>query len=117
YIGDEAGDTGPLEQLAFDLTREEYRGKVDRIRRYIEAGDLYQANLTMRIRQPWNGDAALLFARMMANQPVPYGALVHTGETRILSASPELFLCRQGSEILVRPMKGTARRGRDQEED
>lgn len=117
YAGGEAGDAGALEELAFDLTREEYRRRVERIRQYIEAGDLYQANLTMRIRQAWNGDAAELFARMMANQPVPYGALVHTGEMHILSASPELFFRRQGSEILVRPMKGTARRGRDGEED
>jgi para-aminobenzoate synthetase/4-amino-4-deoxychorismate lyase len=43
--------------------------------------------------------------------------LIHTRETYILSASPELFFRKRGSRILVRPMKGTARRGRDREED
>lgn len=105
------------EEAAILLSRMEYRKAIDRIRRYIEAGDLYQANFTMKIRQTWNGDASALFKRIMANQPVPYGALINTGEAILLSASPELFFRRNGKEILVRPMKGTARRGRDLKED
>ena len=105
------------DEAAILLSRTEYRSAIDRIRRYIEAGDLYQANFTMKIRQTWNGDANGLFKRIMANQPVPYGALINTGETLLLSASPELFFRRSGKEILVRPMKGTARRGRDLKED
>ena len=35
----------------------------------------------------------------------------------IVSASPELFFLRQGDRVVVRPMKGTARRGRDAGED
>ena len=69
------------------------------------------------IRQPCHEDAGALFERMMKNQPVPYGALIHTEETHILSASPELFFRKRCSRILVRPMKGTARRGRDREEE
>ncbi len=105
------------EETAILLSRMEYRKAIDRIRRYIEAGDLYQANFTMKIRQAWSGDASALFKRIMANQPVPYGAFINTGEALLLSASPELFFQRNGKEILVRPMKGTARRGMDLKED
>jgi para-aminobenzoate synthetase/4-amino-4-deoxychorismate lyase len=104
-------------KAAILLSSMEYRSAIDRIRHYIEAGDLYQANFTMKIRQTWNGDVNALFKRIMANQPVPYGAFINTGETLLLSASPELFFRRRGNEILVRPMKGTARRGRDLTED
>lgn len=105
------------EQMPMGISPEEYREAIEKIRRYIEAGDLYQANFTVPMRWIWNGDAGRVFERMIQNQPVPYGALINIGGTQILSASPELFFRRRGSEIVVRPMKGTARRGRDLQED
>ena len=104
-------------EISVSLSHAEYGERIQQIRQYIEAGDLYQANFTMMVRQVCHEDASGLFERMMESQPVSYGALINTGETHILSASPELFFRRWGSRILVRPMKGTARRGRDQEED
>jgi para-aminobenzoate synthetase/4-amino-4-deoxychorismate lyase len=104
-------------EISVSLSRTEYGERIQRIRQYIEAGDLYQANLTVMVRQACHQDAGALFETMMQSQPVPYGALIHTREAFILSASPELFFRKQGSRILVRPMKGTARRGRDRQED
>lgn len=106
-----------LGELPVSISRAEYCERIQQIRRYIETGDLYQANFTMTVRQPWTGEAGALFEKMMENQPVSYGALINTGQTHILSASPELFFRKQGSRILVRPMKGTSRRGRDLAED
>ena len=110
-------DAAEAGEISVSLSRAEYGERIQQIRRYIEAGDLYQANFTVMVRQPCHEDAGELFEKMMQSQPVPYGALIHTGKTHILSASPELFFRRRGSRILVRPMKGTARRGRDREED
>jgi len=104
-------------EISVSLSRAEYGKRIQQIRQYIEAGDLYQANFTVMVRQPCHQDAGALFEKMMQTQPVPYGALIHTQETYILSASPELFFRKRGSRILVRPMKGTAPRGRDREED
>jgi len=105
------------QEISVSISRAEYDERIQQIRRYIEAGDLYQANFTVMVRHPCHEDASALFERMMETQPVAYGALIHTGETHILSASPELFFRKRGSRILVRPMKGTAPRGRDREED
>ena len=110
---DPTGDLSP----ALDLSASEYGERVQRIRQYIERGDFYQANLTLRLRTKWRKDAAALFKRMIANQAVAYGALINLGDNAIVSASPELFFRRHGHRILVRPMKGTARRGRDISED
>jgi para-aminobenzoate synthetase/4-amino-4-deoxychorismate lyase len=104
-------------EISVSLSRAEYAERIQQIRQYIEAGDLYQANFTVMVRQPWHQAAGALFEKMMRAQPVPYGALIHTREKYILSASPELFFRKKGSRILVRPMKGTARRGRDRQED
>lgn len=113
----EWGSAEAAGEAAVAVSLEEYTERIGRIQRYIEAGDLYQANFTMEVRLPWSGDARGLFERMLGNQPVAYGALVNTGNMQIVSASPELFFRKRGDRVTVRPMKGTARRGRNLAED
>ncbi|MFX5366521.1 chorismate-binding protein, partial [Acinetobacter baumannii] len=57
------------------------------------------------------GDPLSLYARLRATARAGFGALIDTGAERILSLSPELFFSLEGSTLLCRPMKGTARRG------
>ncbi len=95
----------------------DFAHKVDRIHRWIEAGDTYQVNLTDRVTASFDGHASELFTHMMEAQPVDFGAMLNLGDVQILSASPELFFHLQGRRITVRPMKGTSRRGRSEEED
>ncbi len=90
---------------------------MEAIHRFIERGDTYQVNLTIPYQAGFSGSPAALFARMMEAQPVPYGALLCLGTHTVLSASPELFFHLRGREITLRPMKGTAARGRDLAED
>ncbi len=104
-----------------DLTPERdfaaYAAGFDTIMANIAAGDCYQVNYTFKARFTLEGDAAGLFAGLLNNQKVAHGALIDTGEQRILSLSPELFVRRTGSRIETRPMKGTAPRGRTTAED
>ena len=94
-----------------------YLAKVARIREYIAAGDIYQANLTFPLHFPWAGDVWSLYRRMAPMQRVLYGAVVDLPELKIASLSPELFLRKRGSAIASRPMKGTMRRGATMDED
>lgn len=115
-----------LDRVALDITPDAFASKVDAIRRWIEAGDTYQVNLTDRVEADYSGSAAELFTHMMTAQPVEFGALLSLpgsgglggpGGCRILSASPELFFELRDHEITVRPMKGTSPRGRNAIED
>ena len=101
----------------FGISGDDYRAAIHRIRQFIAAGDFYQANFTVPLRMPWTAGAGRLFERILANQPVPYAALLNLGSKQIVSASPELFFRRSGQSIVVRPMKGTCPRGRDTAED
>ncbi len=101
----------------FGIGEPGFTRKVQAIHAWIEAGDTYQVNLTDRFRTGTAPAPDVLFAQMMQAQPVAYGALLHLGEAHILSASPELFFRQDDRRITVRPMKGTARRGRDSAED
>jgi para-aminobenzoate synthetase/4-amino-4-deoxychorismate lyase len=100
-----------------DVDRETYAERFDQVHALIEAGDLYQANLSFRARVPIFGDPLAAFARLRASARAGYGALVWTGRDWLLSLSPELFFALDGGRLTTRPMKGTARRGATPEED
>ncbi len=112
-----SGCVGVVEGLALEIGAEAFARKVGTIREWIEVGDTYQVNLTDRVQGRFASGAAELFGQMMRAQPVEFGALLRVGEWAIVSASPELFFRLRGREITVRPMKGTAARGRDEDED
>ena len=79
-------------------------------RRYIEAGDLYQANLCLRLEAPFRGDALDLFAAA-AEELEPERAAYFAGPWgAVASLSPELFLRRRGRTVLTAPIKGTHER-------
>ena len=91
-------------------TREEYEQRFDKALEMIRAGDIYQLNLTFKARFKLSGSPLTFYRDLRAKQPVAYGAVVDTGEVTVLSASPELFIERDGRKIHTRPMKGTAAR-------
>jgi para-aminobenzoate synthetase/4-amino-4-deoxychorismate lyase len=106
-----------VESPSIAISCEDFQQKIRIVHGYIESGDTYQVNLTDQVRARYPGSALELFAHMMEAQPVEFGALLRLGDRFILSASPELFFRVQGRHIIVRPIKGTAPRGRDARED
>ena len=100
-----------------DITEAAYRETVHRIRRYLEAGDTYQINLTYKLHSTLTGDDFALYRRMTQAQRAGYCAYVNTGRWRVLSASPELFFALHESMLTACPMKGTMPRGRYRTED
>jgi para-aminobenzoate synthetase/4-amino-4-deoxychorismate lyase len=99
-----------------------YGSRFDRVKGFIAAGDIYQANLSFRSRFTFLGDARSLYEDLRAASVAPHCAFVgfldekSGDESQILSLSPELFfdLTADGT-LTVRPMKGTLARERDDE--
>lgn len=102
---------GPL-QHAWDEAA--YRARFAKVHDFIEAGDIYQANLSFRSRFRFAGDAMALYLQLRDRAQSGHGAFVDDGARQILSLSPELFfdISKEG-KITARPMKGTAPRGTD----
>lgn len=99
------------------LNRADFRVAFEAIREHLAAGDTYQANFTFALRGRFAGDPRSLFADLVAGQGGQYSAYIDLGEVAICSASPELFFACVGADLVSRPMKGTARRGRTTAED
>ena len=102
----------------FEWDRAAYRERFGSVMESIRAGDIYQANLSMRAGFRLAGNPRALYGRLRRHAGVQYGAFVDDGERQLLSFSPELFfdIDAQGT-ITTRPMKGTARRDPDEAKD
>ncbi|MBA3675951.1 MAG: aminodeoxychorismate synthase component I [Sphingosinicella sp.] len=95
----------------------EYQAMVMRVKAHIEAGDIYQANLTFAARAQTQGHPLALYASIRGRAQAGHGALLFTGDHWFLSFSPELFFTLQGRKVTARPMKGTATRHPDPARD
>ncbi|MFU8779478.1 MAG: aminodeoxychorismate synthase component I [Kiritimatiellia bacterium] len=100
-----------------DTDRAAYGAAIRKIRSWIQEGDTYQVNYTLRLRSAFTGDPYALFVRLCRAQAGRYAVYGDLGDWAVCSASPELFFEKTGAEIRVRPMKGTAPRGLTEAED
>ena len=96
-----------------NLTRSQFESIVARAQNYITAGDIYQVNLAQKFTTRFDGNPYRLFEHLIFRSPAPGGAFLDFGDTRILSASPELFLRVRGRHVTTRPIKGTRPSSRD----
>ena len=95
--------------LVADDDGDHHMARVERIRDYLAAGDVYQVNLARRhvARVTAPGDALALYQALLEVAPAPYGALIEADGVTVLSGSPERFLASLGDRVETRPIKGT----------
>jgi len=108
------GSIGPMEP---QLSPGGYAARFAALQEAIQAGDIYQVNLTFPLTGSWRGDPIALYASIRPSAGAGYGGIIHDGSHWLLSFSPELFFALQDGAATVKPMKGTRPRGRSPEED
>ena len=87
------------------------------IKEHIRQGNIYQANFTFKQKFDFSGSPFSLYLQLRRRQPTRYSVLIRCGEQYLLSFSPELFFQIKSSCIITAPMKGTAKRLPDKEQD
>jgi para-aminobenzoate synthetase/4-amino-4-deoxychorismate lyase len=107
----------PAGSWAPEWDERRHRAAVREVRSRIAAGETYQCNLTTRLTRAADGDPEELYRDLALAQRGAYNAYLDTGRFVVASASPELFFELDDDRILMRPMKGTAARGRTVAED
>ncbi len=93
-----------------------YRRAVEVCLGHIAAGDLYQANLALRLEAGFRGSALDAYAEAIASLHPARAAYIGDPGHELVSLSPELFLSRHGREVLSAPIKGTRPRTDDPEQ-
>lgn len=99
------------------ITEADHASACHRVQEYIDAGDVYQINLTFPADVTFEDSPLALYRRLREAQRPPHAACVWTGKRWLLSLSPELFFRLEGGHLTTRPMKGTAPRHPCSEED
>ncbi len=99
--------------LRSTFTHRGYLDAVARVREYIVAGDIFQANLSQRLQAPLVEPPLELYTRLRGRNPAAFAAYLDFDDVRVLSASPERFLRldENGRHVETRPIKGTRPRG------
>ena len=91
---------------------------MSRVREYIYAGDIFQANLSQRFEAPLTQDPWAFYRALREMNPAPFGAFFDVPGAPVLSTSPERFLHVSASgQVETRPIKGTRARGFGPEHD
>ncbi|MEM7764284.1 MAG: aminodeoxychorismate synthase component I [Pseudomonadota bacterium] len=97
---------------------EQFLDAVITAKQAIEAGDVYQANLSRAWRGRLPDDAtSALFDALCRENPAPFAALARFDDLHIVSSSPERLVSVHGDRVDTRPIAGTRPRGLDSAED
>ncbi|HEY3501660.1 MAG TPA: chorismate-binding protein [Actinocatenispora sp.] len=90
--------------------RADHLAAVRRCVELIAAGELFQANVAIRLSGAFGGDPTEAYLALDARLTPARGGFVRLGGATVLSASPELYLDRDGDTVHSGPIKGTAPR-------
>lgn len=105
-------------QLQAKTTREAYIQNINKIKEQIQLGNVYEVNYCVEFFcDDIEIDPLYTFICLNNVSKAPYALLFKHQDEYIISASPELFLKKEGSIISSKPIKGTIRRGKTKVED
>jgi para-aminobenzoate synthetase component I len=105
-------------QISHRLSKDQYIAKVEALRSHIHRGDIYEVNFCQEFfAENAEIDPVHTFEVLNQISPTPFAGYFKVYNQYILSATPERFLCKRGSKLISQPIKGTAKRSSDPEED
>ncbi|WP_316811065.1 anthranilate synthase component I family protein [Pedobacter heparinus] len=100
------------------LTKDRYIQTVEALQQHIARGDIYEINFCQEFyAKHAEIDPAAIYCRLAEVSPTPFSGFFKIKDQYILSASPERFLCKRADQLISQPIKGTAKRSPDLEED
>ena len=108
--------TGQLE-FKSNFTKNEYMSSVNKIKEYIKEGDVMQVVLAQDFYQSFDGDSFELYSALRQINPSPYMYYLNLDECEVVGSSPEILVRLEDSNITLRPIAGTRKRGANEEED
>ena len=104
--------------IRYDVEKDLYVGMVKKAKEYIAAGDIFQANLSLRVSAEVKGkDPWQIYATLRAVNPSPFSSFADFGDYQIAGSSPERLVRVRNGIVDTRPIAGTRPRGKDRGED
>jgi anthranilate synthase component 1 len=110
---------GPMaaKALQSNFSRADFETAVDRCKDYVRSGDVIQVVLSQRFSGDLDAEPFDIYRALRTINPSPYMFYLQFNETRVIGASPEVLVRKEGDHVEVRPIAGTRPRGATFEED
>lgn len=99
------------------FTETGFKSAVETIKEYVLAGDVMQCVPSQRMSIPYRAAPLDLYRALRSLNPSPYMFFLDLGDHQVAGSSPEILTRLEEGEVTVRPIAGTRKRGRTEEED
>lgn len=118
--GSSLPQTAPINlkgKVSSNVERSLFEDSVERAKKYIYEGDIFQVVLSQRFEIPFEGDPFNLYRALRQVNPSPYLFYLEFPEFTLVGSSPEVLVRVEGRKAEVLPIAGTRPRGQTEEED
>ncbi|NPA58092.1 MAG: anthranilate synthase component I family protein [Aquificae bacterium] len=105
-----------IDSILVPTDKKRFVKMVEKAKKYIREGDIYQINLSHRIQLKGFFNTDSIFRNLAVLQPAPYLMHIKTPYFSVVSGSMELFLEKKGGKLVSKPIKGTRKIGRTERE-
>ncbi|MBD2243839.1 anthranilate synthase component I [Nostoc sp. FACHB-888] len=101
----------------FLTSQADYETAVNQAKKYIQAGDIFQANLSLRFQASTSASGWEIYQALQKINPSPFASYWQTPWGEVSSCSPERLVMLQNRQAETRPIAGTRSRGVTPEQD
>lgn len=101
----------------FETSKEDFIKMVLNAKEYIKNGDIFQVVLSQRIKRETKADSLSIYRSLRHINPSPYMFLLDFNNYQLIGSSPEILVRLEDGIAETRPIAGTRKRGKDEEED
>ena len=100
-----------------NVAHDDFHAMVEKAKRYIFAGDIFQVVLSQRFAVPFPLPPFALYRALRRLNPSPFLFFLDFGDFAAVGSSPEILVRLRDGKVTIRPIAGTRPRGRTPEED
>ncbi|RTE51879.1 aminodeoxychorismate synthase component I [Arenibacter aquaticus] len=105
-------------KIKLRIFKDDYFKRVSKMLQHIHRGDIYEANFCQEFyAENTKIDALKTFKKLNSISRAPFSAYMKVNDKYLMSASPERYIKKSGNKIISQPIKGTAKRSKDKQED
>lgn len=104
-------------EFTSNVSKEEFCRMVEKTKKYIMDGDIFQAVISRQFQSPYEGSLINAYRMLRTTNPSPYMVYMKLDDDEIISTSPETLVRLRNGRLTTFPVAGSRPRGAAKEED
>ena len=105
-------------KIKLRIHKDEYFAKVNKMLSHIQRGDIYEANFCQEFyAENSNINPLDTFNKLNNISKPPFATFLKLKDKFLMSATPERYIRKEGTTVISQPIKGTAKRSQNKDED